>query len=73
MRALAGEMSTLLLDGQNTVPRAALAAGYVFRFAQLEGALKDLARSPGAQVEPVPAQASINRPAALPGRYLGDR
>ncbi|SHM62465.1 TIGR01777 family oxidoreductase [Rhizobacter sp. OV335] len=43
MRALAGEMSTLLLDGQNAVPRAALAAGYRFRFAALGAALADLA------------------------------
>jgi uncharacterized protein (TIGR01777 family) len=42
MRALAGEMSTLLLDGQNAVPRAALAAGYRFRFAELRGALAAL-------------------------------
>ena len=43
MRVLAGEMSTLLLDGQNAVPRAALAAGYRFRFARLRAALEDLA------------------------------
>jgi len=42
IRALAGEMSTLLLDGQNAVPRAALAAGYRFRFAALGGALAAL-------------------------------
>lgn len=44
MRALMGEMATLLLDGQNAVPRAALAAGYGFRHAGLEGALAELAR-----------------------------
>ena len=73
MRALAGEMSTLLLDGQNAVPRAALAAGYVFRFAQLEAAFGDLARGPAAQPDPMPARASFDQPAALPGRRLGDR
>lgn len=43
MRALLGEMATLLLDGQNAVPRAALEAGYVFRFPALEEALRALA------------------------------
>ncbi len=43
MRLLMGEMSTLLFDGQNAVPRAALAAGYRFRHPKLEGALMDLA------------------------------
>ena len=39
----AGEMSTLLLDGQHVVPAAALAAGYRFRFPTLQLALDDLA------------------------------
>ena len=43
LRMLAGEMSTLLLDGQKVEPRAALAAGYRFRYPGLEGALADLA------------------------------
>lgn len=43
LRRLAGEMSTLLLDGQNVVPAAALAAGYRFRHPTLRGALADLA------------------------------
>jgi uncharacterized protein len=43
LRLLAGEMSTLLLDGQNVIPAAALAAGYRFRHATLQGALADLA------------------------------
>ena len=42
LRLLAGEMSTLLLDGQHVVPAAALAAGYRFRHATLQGALADL-------------------------------
>jgi uncharacterized protein (TIGR01777 family) len=44
LRLAAGEMSTLLLDGQNATPTAALAAGYAFRFPTLRGALTDLAR-----------------------------
>ena len=43
MRALLGEMSTLLLDGQNARPRVAAAAGYRFVFPRLEGALAQLA------------------------------
>ena len=43
LRLLAGEMSTLLLDGQNVVPAAALAAGYCFRHPTLQAALNDLA------------------------------
>ena len=43
LRRLAGEMSTLLLDGQRAVPAAALAAGYAFRFPTLQAALADLA------------------------------
>jgi uncharacterized protein (TIGR01777 family) len=43
LRRLAGEMSTLLLDGQNAPPVAALAAGYAFRFPTLHAALAELA------------------------------
>jgi uncharacterized protein (TIGR01777 family) len=43
LRWLMGEMSTLLLDGQNVVPQAALRAGYRFRFPALGLALQDLA------------------------------
>ncbi|MDR7270324.1 uncharacterized protein (TIGR01777 family) [Pelomonas saccharophila] len=43
LRLLAGEMATLLLDGQNVVPAAALAAGYRFRHPTLQAALADLA------------------------------
>ncbi len=42
MRALLGEMSTLLLDGQNARPRAAVAAGYRFVQPRLVRALADL-------------------------------
>jgi uncharacterized protein (TIGR01777 family) len=43
LRLLAGEMSTLLLDGQNALPSAAIAAGYRFRHPTLPSALVDLA------------------------------
>lgn len=46
LRRLAGEMSTILLDGQNAIPAAALAAGYCFRHPTLQGALADLAARP---------------------------
>lgn len=45
LRRLAGEMSTLLLDGQNSQPVAAQAAGYQFRHPTLASALADLART----------------------------
>lgn len=45
LRTLLGEMSTLLLDGQNAVPRAALAQGYQFMHPLLSGALADLAQA----------------------------
>jgi uncharacterized protein (TIGR01777 family) len=45
LRRLAGEMSTLLLDGQHVVPAAALAAGYGFRHPTLRAALANLADS----------------------------
>ncbi len=37
-----GEMSTIVLDGQRAVPSKLEAAGYGFRFAELEPALRDL-------------------------------
>ena len=43
MRAVLGEMSTLLLDGQNARPRAAMAAGYRFVHPRLVEALAALA------------------------------
>jgi uncharacterized protein (TIGR01777 family) len=52
LRAVLGEMSTLLLDGQNVVPRAALAHGYVFAHPELGGALADLARAQAASGSP---------------------
>ena len=43
LRAALGEMAELLLEGQNAVPAAALAAGYRFRHATLDDAFADLA------------------------------
>lgn len=42
LRALFGEMATVLLGSAKVLPEAALAAGYVFRHPTLEGALRDL-------------------------------
>lgn len=46
LRVFAGEMSTLLLDGQFAVPDKALASGYRYAFPCLETALADLAHAP---------------------------
>jgi NAD dependent epimerase/dehydratase family enzyme len=46
LRRALGEMSELLLEGQNAVPAAALAAGYRYRHPVLEEALAALARPP---------------------------
>jgi uncharacterized protein (TIGR01777 family) len=42
LKMLFGEMSEVLLDSQRVTPKAAEAAGFRFRFPQLDGALKDL-------------------------------
>jgi uncharacterized protein (TIGR01777 family) len=42
LRLLAGEMSTVLLDGQRAVPRRLLDLGFTFRFPDAEAALTDL-------------------------------
>jgi uncharacterized protein (TIGR01777 family) len=42
LRAVLGEMSQLLVDGQHVVPVAATAAGFAWRFPQLDAALEDL-------------------------------
>ena len=47
MRLALGEMAELLLQGQNAVPAAALAAGYRFRHPTLEGAFAALADRAG--------------------------
>jgi uncharacterized protein (TIGR01777 family) len=43
LRWALGEMSELLLEGQNVVPKAALAAGFRFQHPTLDGALASLA------------------------------
>ena len=48
LRTMLGEMSELLLCGQNVQPAAALAAGYRFRHASLRDALAEL-RAPGSR------------------------
>jgi uncharacterized protein (TIGR01777 family) len=42
LRLLAGEMSTVLLDGQRAVPRRLLDLGFAFRFPNAEQALRNL-------------------------------
>lgn len=45
LKAVLGEKSMLVLDGQFVAPRALLESGYEFRFPSLDGALQDLLRS----------------------------
>lgn len=45
LRSMLGEMSTLLLDGQNVVPSSALGHGYRFVHPRLSCALADLAQN----------------------------
>jgi len=42
LRAVLGQMSTLVLDGQHQVPQRLLEAGYSFRYPTLEDALEEL-------------------------------
>ena len=44
LRLLLGEMSTLVLDGQQVMPGRLIKAGYKFNFEQIEPALRDLLR-----------------------------
>jgi uncharacterized protein (TIGR01777 family) len=56
LRRVLGEMAELLLEGQNAVPTAALAAGFRFRHPTLEGALAALAdRDHAGRVRPMAA------------------
>jgi NAD dependent epimerase/dehydratase family enzyme len=63
LRAAAGEMSTLLLDGQSVWPRRALAGGYRFRYATLRQALPALAAASSGR----PAPIRVERPASPAG------
>lgn len=42
LKGLLGEVSTVVLDGQRAIPARLQAAGYPYRFATLEAALRDL-------------------------------
>lgn len=42
MRLVLGEMADMILTGQRAIPRAALDAGYRFRFTDVEAALRDV-------------------------------
>jgi uncharacterized protein (TIGR01777 family) len=42
LRLMLGEVANVVTKGQNVLPRKALEAGYVFQYADLEGALKQL-------------------------------
>ena len=44
LKLLFGEMSEILLASQRVMPKAASAAGFRFRFPQLDGALADVLR-----------------------------
>jgi uncharacterized protein (TIGR01777 family) len=61
LRLLAGEMSTILLDGQRAVPRRLQDAGFTFQFPEAEMALRDLLRQGKAPVqEPLQIQVDLN-------------
>ncbi|NDD64644.1 MAG: TIGR01777 family protein [Acidobacteria bacterium] len=42
LRLLAGEMASVVLASQRVIPRAAMSAGYQFRFAEIDSALRDI-------------------------------
>lgn len=42
LRLLAGEMASVVLASQRVIPRAALDAGYQFKFAEIDSALRDV-------------------------------
>lgn len=42
LKMIVGEMAEILLTGQRVVPRAALEAGFAFRYPELEGALREV-------------------------------
>ncbi|HET7153633.1 MAG TPA: TIGR01777 family oxidoreductase, partial [Candidatus Kapabacteria bacterium] len=42
LKVMLGQMSSLVLEGQRAVPKKILAAGYAFKFPQLDAALRDV-------------------------------
>lgn len=46
LKAALGERATLVLDGQRQVPERLLSEGFVFKWSEVEGALRDLIRDP---------------------------
>ena len=44
MRGLFGEVATVVLEGQRAIPQRLQSLGYVFRFPELEGALRNLVK-----------------------------
>ena len=44
LKALLGDFGQVLLDSQRVLPRAALAAGFAFKFRELEPALRDVVK-----------------------------
>lgn len=61
MQVLLGEMCTLLLDGKNVVPSAALANGYRFVHSPLVGALANLVEIERPEAGSVRSNISQNR------------
>lgn len=49
LNLMLGEVAELLTKGQNVVPKRALAAGFTFKFPELEGALRNLLGVPEAK------------------------
>jgi NAD dependent epimerase/dehydratase family enzyme len=42
MRALFGEVASVLLEGQRALPKRLQSLGYAFKYPELEGALRNL-------------------------------
>ncbi|MDR3003385.1 MAG: TIGR01777 family oxidoreductase [Acidovorax sp.] len=57
LRSALGELSELLLSGQNAAPQEALASGYVFAYPTLAAALPQLTGTGSAALAPMPAKA----------------
>jgi uncharacterized protein (TIGR01777 family) len=64
LKALFGEMSTVLLEGQRAVPARLLAEGFQFRFPEVEGALHNLVR-PGDELTSGHKRGGLQVPGSL--------